>query len=150
MYLANNTRLDSCFAGCLMARFSSSFTKRHWNGVKHILRYLWGTMNIILLYSNESKSELIGYADVGYLSDPYKARSQKDYLFICRDTTISWWSMKQTLVSIFSNHAEIIVIHETSRECVWLRTMTYHIQEICDFSLKKIYQPQCVKIMLHT
>ncbi|XP_069148362.1 secreted RxLR effector protein 161-like [Solanum lycopersicum] len=97
MYLANNTRPDICFAVSLLARFSSSPTKRHWNGVKHILRYLRGTMDMGLFYSNESKSELIGYADAGYLSDPHKARSQTGYLFTCGDTAISWRSMKQTL-----------------------------------------------------
>ena len=71
-----------------------------------------------LFYSNESKSELIGYADAGYLSDPHKARSQTGYLFTCGDTAISWRSMKQTLVATFSNHVEIIVIHESSREGV--------------------------------
>ena len=67
-----------------------------------------------LFYSNESMSELIGYTDAGYLSDPHKARSQTDYLFTCGDTTISWRSMKQTLVATSSNHAEIIAIHEAS------------------------------------
>ena len=37
-----------------------------------------------LFYSNEFKSELIGYADAGYLSDPHKARSQTGYLFIIK------------------------------------------------------------------
>ena len=45
--------------------------------------------------------------------------------------------MKHTLVATSSNYAEIVVIHEASRECVWLRSMTHHIQEMCGFSLKK-------------
>jgi len=45
--------------------------------------------------------------------------------------------MKQTLVATSSNHAEIIAIHEASRECVWLRSMTQHIQEMCGFPMKK-------------
>ena len=40
-------------------------------------------------YSKESKSQLIGYADTGYLSDPHKARSQKGYVFTYSETTIS-------------------------------------------------------------
>ena len=40
MYLANNTRPDITFSVNLLARYSSSPTKRHWNGVKHVLRYL--------------------------------------------------------------------------------------------------------------
>jgi len=137
MYLANNTRPDIYFAVSLLARFSSSPTKRHWNGVKHILRYLQGTIDMELFYSNKSKSEMIGYADAGYLSDPHKARSQTDYLFTYGGTAISWRSMKQTLAATSSNHAEIIAIHEASRECVWLRSMTQHIQEMCGFSMEK-------------
>ncbi|XP_075096180.1 secreted RxLR effector protein 161-like [Nicotiana tabacum] len=77
MYLANNTRPDIAFAVSLLARFSSSPTRRHCNGVKHIFRYLRGTIDMRLFYSNEFKSEIIGYADAGYLSDPHKALSQK-------------------------------------------------------------------------
>ena len=36
MYLANNTRPDISFSVSLLARFSSSPTRRHWNGVKHV------------------------------------------------------------------------------------------------------------------
>ncbi|XP_049399681.1 secreted RxLR effector protein 161-like [Solanum stenotomum] len=118
MYLANNTRPDICFAESLLARFSSCPTRRHWKGVKHIFRYLQGTIDMGLLYSNASKLELIGYADAGYLSDPHKARSQTSYLFTYGGTAISWRSMKQTIVATSSNHAEIIAIHEASRECI--------------------------------
>ena len=40
MYLANNTRSNIVFLVNLLARYSSSPTKRHRNGIKHILRYL--------------------------------------------------------------------------------------------------------------
>ena len=40
MYLANNTRPEISFAVNLLARYSSCPTRRHWNGVKHILWYL--------------------------------------------------------------------------------------------------------------
>nr|KYP73913.1 Retrovirus-related Pol polyprotein from transposon TNT 1-94 [Cajanus cajan] len=50
MYLANYTRPDIVFAVNLLAIYSSSPTRRHWNGVKQILRYLRGTMDMGLLY----------------------------------------------------------------------------------------------------
>ena len=31
--------------------------------------------------------------------------------------------------------SEILALHEASRECVWLRSVIYHIQNICGFSL---------------
>ena len=42
MYLASHTRPDIAFAVNLLARYSSCPTRRHWNDVKHILRYLKG------------------------------------------------------------------------------------------------------------
>ena len=46
-------------------------------------------------------------------------------------------SMKQTITTTSSNHAEILAIHEASRECIWLRSMTHYIQETCGLSSQK-------------
>ncbi|KAL5561416.1 hypothetical protein UlMin_031163 [Ulmus minor] len=62
MYLANCTRPDITFVVNLLARFSSSPTRRHWNGIKHIFCYLQGTIDLGLFYPNESKKWLVGYA----------------------------------------------------------------------------------------
>ena len=67
-----------------------------------------------LFYSKESKQQLFGYADAEYLSDPYKGKSQTWYVFNYNGTTISWRSIKQTMVATSSNHSEILAIHETS------------------------------------
>ena len=89
MYLVNCTRSDIAFSVNLQARYSSTLTKRHWNEIKHILRYLRGISDMSLYYSKESKSQLIEYADVGYLLDSHKARSQRGYVFTYGGTTIS-------------------------------------------------------------
>ncbi|XP_073129132.1 secreted RxLR effector protein 161-like [Henckelia pumila] len=136
-YLANYTRPDIAFSVNLLARYSSCPTRRHWNGVKHIFRYLRGTTDMGLFYSTKSKSSLVGYADAGYLFDPHKAKSQTGYVFTRGDTAISWRSVKQSLTTTSSNHSEIMAMHEASRECVWLRSMTQHIQESCGLPTTK-------------
>ncbi|XP_069150229.1 secreted RxLR effector protein 161-like [Solanum lycopersicum] len=123
MYLANTTRPDIAFVVNLLARYSSVPTRRHWNGIKHILRYLKGTTDMGIFYSINCSPNLVGYADAGYLSDPHKARSQTGYVFICGGSAISWRSTKQSIVATSSNHAQIIAIHKASTECVWLRSM---------------------------
>ena len=137
MYLVNCTRPDIVFSVNLLARYSSAQTRRHWNGIQHILRYLSGTTDIDLFYSNKSKEKLFGYADAGYLSNPHKVRSQTGYVFNYNGTAISWRFVKQTMVVTSSNHLEIIAIHEASRECIWLRSMIHHIQESCGLSSVK-------------
>jgi Reverse transcriptase (RNA-dependent DNA polymerase) len=131
MYLANNTRLDIAFSVNVLARYSSDPTRRHWNEIKHVLRYFCGTRDMRLFYRKNINSKLVGYADAGYLSDPHKARSQSGYVFIYGGTAISWRSTKQTLTTTSSNHAELIILYDAGRECVWLRSMIQHIQEEC-------------------
>ena len=74
-----------------------------------------------LFYSNKSNYDLIGYANAGYLRDPY--------LFTYEVTTISWRSIKQTITTTSSNLTEILAIHKAKRACVWLGSMTHHIRE---------------------
>jgi hypothetical protein len=76
MYLTNCTRPDIAFLVNLLARYSSAPTQRHWNGVKHVLRYLRGTIDMGLFYPHCSNPQLVGYANAGYLYDPHKGRSQ--------------------------------------------------------------------------
>ncbi|KAL0412075.1 UNVERIFIED_CONTAM: Retrovirus-related Pol polyprotein from transposon TNT 1-94 [Sesamum latifolium] len=134
MYLANKTRPDIAFSVNLLARYSSTPTKRHWNGVKHILCYLRGTSDMGLYFKRHEDvkaTNLVGYSDAGYLSDPHKAISQSGYVFMYGGTAISWRSTKQTLVATSSNHAELIALYEAGRECVWFRSLTYYVRESC-------------------
>jgi len=89
IFLTNCTRPDITFVTNLLARFSSYPTRKYWNGIKHVFRYLRRITNFGLFYSKESKQEMIGYADASYLSDPHKTMSQTGYVFTCRGTTIS-------------------------------------------------------------
>ena len=134
MYLANYTRPDIAFSVTLLARYNSAPTKKHWNEIKHILRYLRGTSDMGLFYSKAMEPQLLGYVDAGYLSDPHKARSQTGYIFTYGNTAISWRSVKQPIVATSSNHSKILAMHETIKECVWLISMIQHIRESCGLS----------------
>lgn len=100
-------------------------------------------------YLKNLKSSLVGFTNAGYLSDSHKARSQISYVFKCNDIAISWHSRKQTITAASSNHVEILVLHKTSWECIWLKSM---IQDICKplqiiIKLRKLNGPiwrQCI------
>jgi hypothetical protein len=94
MYLANNTRSDIAFKVNCLARHSVAPTMHHWNGIKNILRYLNGTIDLGLFFQRNQESDLIGYADAGYLSYPQNGRSQIGFVFLHGETAISWKSAK--------------------------------------------------------
>jgi hypothetical protein len=52
IYLTNYTRPNITFPVNLLARYSSAPTRRHWNGVKHVLCNLRGATDIGLFYPN--------------------------------------------------------------------------------------------------
>lgn len=133
LYLVQFTRPDIVFAVNLLAGCGSAPIRRYWNGIKHILRYLHRTSDLGLFYSKyDNPSNLIGYVDAGYISDLHKTLSQTSYVFIYNGTMISWRFVKQTLVDTSSNHAEILTLHETNQECIWLRFVIEHIKSSCD------------------
>ncbi|GJY32326.1 hypothetical protein Tco_0415821 [Tanacetum coccineum] len=58
--------------------------------------------------------------------------------FEMKDLAISMRrSQKQTLVATSSNHAEVIALHEASRECVGLRSITQLIVTSCGLNIEK-------------
>ncbi|KAL2250025.1 UNVERIFIED_CONTAM: Retrovirus-related Pol polyprotein from transposon TNT 1-94 [Sesamum indicum] len=141
MYLANNTRSDIAFSVNVLARYSSTPTKRHWNGVKHVLRYLRGTSDMGLYFERHDDAKttkLVDYSDVGYLFDPHKAISQSGYVFMYGGIAISWCSTKQTLVATSSNHAELIALYEAGRECK-SPTVIYEDNAACIAQIKDGY-----------
>ena len=139
MHLANQTRPDISFPTNLLARHSATPTTRHWKGIKHILRYLRGNTDLGLFYPFNTNQNIVGYADAGYLSDTDTAKSQTGYVYLIGGTAFSWKSAKQTLTATSSTHAEILALHEASREAVWLRSLISHIQVNC--GLEPLTQP---------
>ncbi|GKE76035.1 hypothetical protein Tco_1542155 [Tanacetum coccineum] len=89
----------------------------------------------------EEYEDVLGPA-VSHLSAIGALISQTGYVFLNGGTAISWHSQKQTLVATSSNHAEVITLHEASKECVWLRTMTQLIVTSC--GLKKEESPTLI------
>jgi hypothetical protein len=90
-----------------------------------------GIIDIGLFFRRNQESDLIGYADVGYLSDPQNGRSQTGFVFLHNGTAISWKSAKHTLIAMSTNHSETIALYEASRECDWLRRVINHIETFC-------------------
>ena len=87
-----------------------------------------------MFYKVEEDSNIKGYVDAGYLSDPNKEKSQTGHVFLRQGAVISWKSTKQGLATTSSNHSEIIALHKASRECIWLRLVDGFIKGSCGFS----------------
>nr|GEU71995.1 hypothetical protein [Tanacetum cinerariifolium] len=74
MYLMVCTRPDIAYAVSVVSRYLANPGKNHWEAVKWILKYLWGTANVGLVYATDRGNHVdvtgFGYSD--YAKDPDK------------------------------------------------------------------------------
>ena len=64
LYLSMWTRPDITYTVTNVAKFCPNPLKEHWNAVKHIMRFLKGTMDYGLCYDKNSSEECVGHSDV--------------------------------------------------------------------------------------
>lgn len=99
IYLATHTRPNIAFAPSVQARHSQKPTYRHWNAIKHLLRYLGGTKGLGLHFSKDADPNITGYADSGFRTNETNGKSQTGYIFIKNGVPISWKLVKQTITA---------------------------------------------------
>jgi len=104
-----------------------------------------------LFYPNDSKLDLMGYADTSYLSNPHNGRSL-DLMGYADTGSLSNPHNGQSLDLMgyadtgylsdphICSHVVAQKFHgdETSRECVWLRSIIQHVRQTCGLSLKNM------------
>ena len=122
MYLAISSRPDIAYSVGVLARFNSNPGPLHWKAVKHLLRYLKGTMDIKLVYGPSDSSEpFITYTDADHGGNPDNGRSTGGYLVRIGTGAVSWSSKLQSLVALSTTEAEYVAAVEAGKEMVWLR-----------------------------
>ena len=120
LYLAIRTRPDIAYAVSSVARFTTNPTEEHWKAVKHIFRYLLGTMYNGIQYSQTGKIECKGYSDADWGGDLDDRKSTSGYVFQIGGGPVSWQSRKQGCVAISTSEAEYIALTSAAQEGIWL------------------------------
>lgn len=75
-YSTTHTRLDITFATSILIRHIQKPTAKHWNSVKHLMRYLRGTTNLGLHYQRTNNFEITGFVDSGFRTNEIASKSQ--------------------------------------------------------------------------
>ncbi|XP_058775381.1 secreted RxLR effector protein 161-like [Vicia villosa] len=105
LYLTTSTP-DIAFAVGVCARYQAEPKASHLNQVKRILKYVNGTSNYGLLYTNGSDPVLTGYCDVDWVGSADDRKSTSGGCFFLGNNLISWFSKKQNCVSLSTAEVE--------------------------------------------
>eukprot|EP00253_Pinus_taeda_P013986 PITA_13986 len=101
----------------------------HWNAAKKVLRYLKGTVNLGIMYTDESDVVLTGFSDSDWAGNPDDRRSTSGYAFHIGSGVVSWSSKKQPTVSLSSTESEYKALTNATCEAIWLWRILADLEE---------------------
>jgi hypothetical protein len=101
-----HTRPDLVFAIGFISRFMERPTMEHQQAVKHILRYVAGTLDYGLHFTKApDNARFIGYCDSDLAGDIDTSKSTSGTLFFLGNCLVSCQSIKQKVVALCSCEA---------------------------------------------
>ena len=118
-----NTRPDLAFSVGVVSRHMEAPGKQQWAAVKHILRYLKGTINYGCKYERgtELKPMLLGYSDSDFAGDVEDRKSTTGVVYFLGNSLVTWASQKQKIVALSSCEAEYVAAAAAAAcQGVWL------------------------------
>ena len=93
----------------------------HYVAVKHVLRYLQGTVDYGLDYRQGDGIKLAGYTNSDWVGCASDRKSTSGCCFDLGSIVVSWFSWKQKSVALSSSKAEYMAESQASCEAIWLR-----------------------------
>ncbi|GJT47211.1 zinc finger, CCHC-type containing protein [Tanacetum coccineum] len=123
-----HTRLDISYAVGLVSRFMEKPTAQHLKAVKHILRYVKGTVNYGIVYTKGSGEDIIiGYTDSDFARDVNDRRSTRGMVFYLNNNLVIWGSQKQLCVALSSCEAEFMAATTATCQAIWIKRLLSEI-----------------------
>lgn len=114
---------DLAYSVSVLSQFMSRPLDSHWNAAKCVLRYLSGTCNYGILYTDSSDVTLAGYSDSDWAGNLDDRRSITGYAFSIGSGVISWCSKKKSTVALSSCEGEYQALCAATCEAIWLRRL---------------------------
>ena len=90
MYAMVATRPDLAYVVGVVSRYMSNPGRKHWEAVKHILRYLRGTKDARLTFGSNNSTKVEGYTDSDYAGNTDNRKSTSGYVFTYGGGAILW------------------------------------------------------------
>ncbi|GKD39227.1 retrovirus-related pol polyprotein from transposon TNT 1-94, partial [Tanacetum coccineum] len=97
-------------------------TKKHFEAIKRVFRYLKGTINMGLWYPKDNAMSLTAYADADHAGCQDSRSSTSGSAQFLRDRLVSWSSKKQRSTAISTTEAEYIAMSGCCAQILWMRS----------------------------
>ncbi|KAM7516070.1 hypothetical protein LguiA_005653 [Lonicera macranthoides] len=122
MYLTA-TRPDIMHAVSLLSRYMHCASEIHFQSAKRILRYVKGTIDYGVRFSQVKNFSLHGYSDSDWAGCVDDMRSTSGYCFSFGSGIFSWCSKKQEVIAQSTAEAEYVAAAAAVNQALWIRKL---------------------------
>ena len=138
LYLCSNTRPDLSYSVSQAARFTHSPKKSHAQAVKHLLRYLKGTMDLGITVSVGSALRFDVYSDADFcgrykvdpVEDPTSAKSRMGYIVYLASFPLFWKSKLISCICLSTAEAEYTALSNCLRDFIPVHRVTLELATV--------------------
>ena len=133
-YLAMMTHPDITHSVAYLARFNSNPGPKHWEALKHLLRYVKGTLEHKLTYCGDKAGDepFVTYSDSSHGDCIDSGRSTAGYVTMVAGGAVGWYSKLQTIVALSTTEAEYMAAVEAGKEIAWMRNLMSEFGYSCN------------------
>ena len=121
LYIANGTKPDVSFSVNYLSRYQTCYDSTHFKYALRVLKYLYSTKSLKLVYDSEYREVIDAYVDADWASDIVDRKSTTGILLRVYGNVVFWKSQKQKIVSRASTHAEYYALAECVQETLPIR-----------------------------
>jgi len=122
MYLTT-TKLDIMYVVSLLSRYMHCASEIHFQAAKRILRYVKGTIDYGIRFSQVKSFNLLGYSDSDWAGCADDMRNTSGYCFTLSSGMFSWCSKKQEVIVQSTSEAEYIVVLAGVNQALWIKKL---------------------------
>ena len=122
-YIFAVTWPDIAYAAHTLARHMAGSATKHWLAVKHVMRYLQSTIDVVLIFNgsgNESGVDLYSDAD---FANGLSLKSVSGVVLRMYGNCVFWRSKRQDISAGDTPRAELISVSSAANELIWIKQL---------------------------
>ena len=143
-----NTWPDIFFVVNTLSMYLVKPRQVHLIAAKHVMRYLKGMIDFGLYYVRDHDYRLYGYTDAYWDGITSDRKSTSGGCYCLASSMISWFSRKQSSVSLSMTKEKYIVACSTSCEAIWFQKLMLGLFDLeLDTTVILCDNESCIKMM---
>lgn len=123
LYLSRGTRPDISFTVSVLSTYLDRPTNVHVAMVKHLLRYLAGTIQKELVIDCSINCNINAYVDSDWAGDRRDRKSTSGTYISCGKSPIAWCSKQQACVATSTTEAEYVALALCMQQVKWIKQL---------------------------